>query len=408
MAEIVVEAAIPEGDRWEKLRQSPRRSYRCFQSIAPCDRPPTFVPRRFIEVECRDISSGGLSYYSDKPVDYRSLVVALGKPEEPIYVAAEVVRVLETRRDGRTVFLIGCRFTHRVMDAEGTESPSPDQGSPALAAILQRIGEVSTIPEMATEMLRTVGDPNASLADVAALFSQDPALATRVLRLVNSSAFGITQRVANLEQAVAILGARQLRDLVMAVAISHLFRSSENFGQYSRVGLWRHMVAVGACSRLIARSIGIEPIEDIFLMGLLHDFGIVLEDQYVHQPFCRLLRDLNPAQSLVEQERQHLGFDHASLGAHVAEKMKFPPVIRKSIQYHHNALACQDEDRQAVRCVHLANVICTLRGYFSVHREVVQPVSPQELELPLTDKAVPSIGEELDEEIAKSAYLFQL
>ena len=53
--------------------------------------------------------------------------------------------------------------------------------------------------------------------------------------------------------------------------------------------------------------------EDAFVAGLLHDIGIVLEDQYVHEHFCRVIQDINDAATLSEVEQSRLGFDHGGL-----------------------------------------------------------------------------------------------
>jgi putative nucleotidyltransferase with HDIG domain len=168
------------------------------------------------------------------------------------------------------------------------------------------------------------------------------------------------------------------------------------------------MVAVGICSRVIARHISLPDAEDVFLAGLLHDIGIVLEDQYVHQQFCEILRQLDPDKPLVEQERQYLAFDHTTLGARVAEKWKFPQMVLNAIRYHHQSKSYQEQDRYVVRCVELANAICTGHGFYSVHRRMVDAVSPDELDLPLDAEAVEKIDASFHTDLEKSAELLNL
>ena len=95
-----------------------------------------------------------------------------------------------------------------------------------------------------------------------------------------------------MQQAIAYLGVRQIRNLAMTASTSKLFSSNEKIGPYSRSGLWQHLVSVGICARLLAMRLNLKNFEDIFLAGLLHDIGIVLEDQHVHDPFVAAMDSL--------------------------------------------------------------------------------------------------------------------
>ncbi len=168
------------------------------------------------------------------------------------------------------------------------------------------------------------------------------------------------------------------------------------------------MVAVGLCARLIAQRIGLPEIEDVFLAGLLHDIGIVLEDQYAHQHFCKIVRSVAADRSLVEQERDYLAFDHTTLGGRVAELWKFPQGVLNAIHYHHASSSYEEDDKMVVRCVELANVICTSKGYSSVGQNLLRATRIAELAIPLPEDGVASLAEELRNELQKSASLFEL
>lgn len=94
-------------------RRSIRRSYHYVQRIAPLvgDRMPR--PDQFFEVQCNDISAGGISFFLDKPPAFEHLVVALGREPALSYFAADVARVASIDRGGAKSYLVGCRFTGR-------------------------------------------------------------------------------------------------------------------------------------------------------------------------------------------------------------------------------------------------------------------------------------------------------
>ena len=96
------------------LRASPRRAFRYLQRIAPVfgGQPPG--QGDFFEVECEDISAGGIAFHLNRQPDFETLVVALGKPPWQSYLSARVVRCVKTERGGVRGFLVGCSFTGKV------------------------------------------------------------------------------------------------------------------------------------------------------------------------------------------------------------------------------------------------------------------------------------------------------
>ncbi|MGQ9575755.1 MAG: GAF domain-containing protein [Thermoguttaceae bacterium] len=97
-----------------ELRSSPRRAFKYYQMIAPMFGGVLPKRKKFFEVECEDISAGGIAFYMNRPPDFDTLVVALGRPPAESYLTARVVRVAKKERDGQRLYLVGCRFTGRV------------------------------------------------------------------------------------------------------------------------------------------------------------------------------------------------------------------------------------------------------------------------------------------------------
>jgi PAS domain S-box-containing protein len=98
----------------EELRTSPRQVFNYRQLIAPMYNRRFPSREQFFEVECKDISAGGIAFRLPERPDFDTLVVLLGKPPTESHFVAKVVRVAEEEHWGRVMFLIGCRFTGRV------------------------------------------------------------------------------------------------------------------------------------------------------------------------------------------------------------------------------------------------------------------------------------------------------
>ncbi|MBN1908940.1 MAG: HDOD domain-containing protein [Pirellulales bacterium] len=291
-------------------------------------------------------------------------------------------------------------MTRVQFQSEGTPIP--------LEKVVQRIDEISTLPHVALRVMEVANNADSGAVDLKEAMEGDAALSARVLRVVNSSAFATRTQITNLQQAIAYLGLKQIRNLAMTASVSELFSKDEAIGPYRRSALWRHLVSVGICARLIAMRRKIHNFEDAFLAGLLHDIGIVLEDQHLHEPFCDVIRSLDESRSLIDIEREHLGFDHTLLAEKVAETWGFPEVIKAAIRYHHMSVRYRGSEVPIVRCVEVANLICTLKGIPSVGLKLVKFSPPALAGLGLTKEDIAVLANDLDNELVVNANLFQM
>ncbi|HYW79224.1 MAG TPA: HDOD domain-containing protein [Thermoguttaceae bacterium] len=283
-----------------------------------------------------------------------------------------------------------------------------NQKRQSIEEVLRRIEEISTLPTVALRVMEVVNDESSGASDLKDAMECDAALSARVLRCVNSSAYATRTEVTNLQQAIAYLGLKQIRNLAMTASVSELFKKDGEIGCYRRLQLWRHLVSVGICARLIAMQRQVANFEDAFLAGLLHDIGIVLEDQHVHKPFCKVIGSLDTAKALAAAERAQLGFDHTQLGEKVAELWRFPNAVRAAMRYHHMSGQCKGEEITIVRCVEVANLICTLKGITSVGMKLVAMSTSVIESLSLTREDVVVLADNLDSELAANATLFEL
>ena len=279
---------------------------------------------------------------------------------------------------------------------------------PTLDSVVRRIDEISTLPHISLQVMEVANEPDSSAADLKEVVEGDAALSARILRCVNSSAYGTRTKVTNLQHAIAYLGLKQIRNLAITASVSELFKKEEAVGSYLRSQLWRHLVSVGICARLIAMRREFENFEGMFLAGLLHDIGIVLEDQYVHEPFREVIERLDDDKTLATVELECLGFAHTVLGARVAETWKFAGSVTDAIRHHHNSAKYRGEHIDVVRCVEVANLLCTLKGISSVGRKLVMSSQSALEGLSLTKEDVAVLIEDLDREIQRNTDLFQM
>lgn len=231
--------------------------------------------------------------------------------------------------------------------------------------LLEEVKTASTLPQVLTEVMEVTADPKAGAEDLYLVMRNDPPLTAKVLNVVNSSYYALEEEMSDLKRAVAYLGFKVVRNIALTASVCDLFKekAGEGISGYSRLALWKHCVATAFCARFVAHKRHFGHAEDLYAAGLLHDIGVILEDQYVHESFAEIVQQPTVKRmGLAPLERRKLGFDHAKLGAQVAKQWKLPQLMVESIASHHDLKhAVHYRTEAAYVCV--ANDICHELGY---------------------------------------------
>ena len=280
----------------------------------------------------------------------------------------------------------------------GTSGPGNQPREVLVKRLFTRISEVSTLPAVAIRIVEVANDPESEAADLLEVVEFDAALATRIIRTVNSSYYALQNKVAELKLAITLLGFKEIRNLAMTAYIAQLFKRPARHAHYSREGLWNHLIGVGTVAKLIAETSKKVAPREAYLAGLLHDLGFILIDQYLHKPFCKMLDAMGPEVPVCQVEEEILGFDHAELGAFVADQWRLPKQLTTAIRYHHDPDRYQGEHAEMVYVVALANFFCHLKDLSSLGVSHTQP-PPAEwfTALGLQKADIARIWEHLDE-----------
>lgn len=232
---------------------------------------------------------------------------------------------------------------------------------PELQQALARVGEISSLPEITTRIVEVVEDPRATAHDMHDIIRTDPALATKVLRVVNSAFYGLPSQVASLERAILLLGLSAVKNIALAASLSRLFNAEVLSGQFAARDLWRHCVAVGVCSRLIASGV---QADEAFLAGLVHDMGLIVVQQLFPAKLKAVAAQCHAAsESFCALEQLVVGADHQAFGGVLAARWRFPPVLRLAIAFHHEPLALPAEYQKTAAIVYVADTLCGRERY---------------------------------------------
>ena len=235
-----------------------------------------------------------------------------------------------------------------------------------LKRALDAIGDIPPIPQVANRVMTAVADPSTSADDLRGIIELDPSLAARILRVANSSLYGFRREVETLRHAITLLGFRTVECTVMAASLRDVFT---NFGLSEKL-LWEHSTMCGVVGGRLAGYGAIDvPREPAFTAGLLHDLGkIVMANVYRTRYAKVMARIYNEGVSYVEAETDEFEFDHALLGAHVAETWQLPEALVLAIRHHHDDPSELPETMtpEQVRLTALTTVttrVCTRLGH---------------------------------------------
>lgn len=277
-----------------------------------------------------------------------------------------------------------------------------------LASVVRSAGNISTLPQIAVKIMQLTASSDTPIDELEEAIAGDPAMTTRVLRTVNSSAFALRERISTLHQAISYLGFQAIRSLTVALSVSKVFKDGEQIGKYDRVGLWRHLVSVGLCARLVADHCRINSREDVYLAGLLHDIGYILADEHDHRYFVKYIASLEEGDIAPDQERKVMGYDHTQLGSRVAKEWRLPDFICTAIRFHHASQACRGEYAKVAQCVEVADFLCTFKGITALGTSLSKP-APQVLQaLDLSRDDLSTLLDKLKDQIADNNLLFEM
>ncbi|MGM0681771.1 MAG: HDOD domain-containing protein, partial [Thermodesulfobacteriota bacterium] len=199
----------------------------------------------------------------------------------------------------------------------------------------QKFSNLKTLPQVALKVTELAADENSTMYDFEEVIRLDPVLVSRLLRLVNSPYFGLVQKVESISRALVFTGMKQLRNLVALESLGSFFKGGEDREIFSK-DLWLYSVTVAILAEMIARRIFGRQGEDVFLAGIIHDIGFIVEDQVVGDKLREACGKFYRGEaSLTECEREAIGADHTEVGFIIAGDWNLSAEILESIRSHH-------------------------------------------------------------------------
>jgi putative nucleotidyltransferase with HDIG domain len=200
-----------------------------------------------------------------------------------------------------------------------------------------------------------------SIAEIEKILRYDPGLTANVLKLANSSYFGIPSKVGSLKHAIALLGVKRFSQLVLTACMSNNIDKAVEGYDLPPGDLWRHSIAVSKTAEALAKFVKLTDAGDVFTPALLHDMGKVLLDKFINEGAQAIKDVVAGGVPWVVAENMILGTDHAEIGAQILAHWSFPSDIVNAVRLHHNPERVKQSNGQT-EIVYLSNMLCNSHG----------------------------------------------
>ena len=231
-----------------------------------------------------------------------------------------------------------------------------------LEDLVEKTIDLPSLPAAAMAIVRETEQPSATAHTIAQYVAQDQALAARILRLANSSYYGLGRQVLDVSDAIVILGMRCIRNLCMVASTYPWMVNPSNGYVLGPRDLWTHSFAVAVGAKIIAERTGKAAGEQALTAGLMHNLGKMALGVW-HEKEIPVVVSLARGANITaeEAERRILGYSHCEVGLQMAEAWNLPKALVEVMGYHHEPNRC-NAGNPLVDCVHVADYLTMSMG----------------------------------------------
>lgn len=264
---------------------------------------------------------------------------------------------------------------------------------------------IPSLSPTASKVIQLANNINTPPPELTKAIKLDPVLSAKVLKLVNSSYFALSNQIVSLEKAVIMLGLNTIKNLALSAAVLAQVEAKKKVENFDQEGFWKHSLAVGVTAKLIAQRRGIDKkvIEDYFIAGLLHDLGVLAESKIFPEEFQRIILSVESISLLDAEEVILEGLSHCRIGKVLAERWNLSGDLPNVLLMHHKPFEQNEEPSEMTLSVYLANIICKNNGVGLVLDQPPIEINPRAFQkLGIEASIEAEILEVLESEIGKA------
>jgi len=264
---------------------------------------------------------------------------------------------------------------------------------------------IASLKATLCKIIEAIHNPDSSVTELKNLIEVDPPLSANVLRRANSAFYGMRRGIASILDAIIFIGFDAVVELTLNQKFFELFQQNgQEIHSYSRRALWEHSIGVALCGKLLYRREFRKNGGDMYTAGLLHDIGIIVEDQFLHAELISILADMKKNElDMLSAENAVLGYCHENIGEGLARNWNFPEELCQVIGRAERPEAGDASQLLMADTLYIANCACQQRGVGFSEASQVDPSTYEDClnRLQIQDRAVGFIMDEVETQITK-------
>ncbi len=243
-----------------------------------------------------------------------------------------------------------------IAPATKRENPVPLN----LPQLISGVSELFSIPLVFSQIVELLNDDTLSVAKLAQVFDKDPGLSVKLLRMVNSPHYGLSNKVDSIQRAISLLGTDELRKLSLGRSLIKDF-SDLPAGLLDPEQFWRHSIRCGLFAKNLAEMTGADHPQQYFTGGLLHDIGrLTMIERMPELYYAAVIQARQQQQSMHRAEQEILKLDHALVGQFLGERWGLDTPLLRMIAGHHSPRLANYSQESCI--MHVADIFAHVSG----------------------------------------------
>ncbi|MBI5387354.1 MAG: HDOD domain-containing protein [Verrucomicrobia bacterium] len=228
-----------------------------------------------------------------------------------------------------------------------------------LLRLVSQMERLPSLPAFYKELVGLLSNPEVSMDQVGEVIARDIAMTAQILKVVNSSFFGLRRQISSAAEAASYLGADILRSLVLSLNAFSQFQGAKAGGLCPEA-LWSHSLQVGLAAKLVAQAerTRVQMAEDSFVSGLLHDTGkLVLASYFPREYTLTCQAAVERGLAACQAERETFGCNHAEVGGYLLGLWGLPAQVVDAVNLHHAPSTSPLREFTPLTAVHVADAL---------------------------------------------------
>ena len=236
-------------------------------------------------------------------------------------------------------------------------------GSEKIVLAASNIGKLIAFPFTIAKVAKLADNNESNARDLARVIQSDQSMASNIIKVANTVFFAGKTRVSKVSDAIVRIGFNETKKIALTLSVMKIVDQKDKSFGFSRNDFWYHSLSTAIIAEQIAKISQYNNSSQVYLAGLLHEFMVLLYDEYFRTPFEKMIslnydeyKDIDTASTDI------IGIKPGDITNELFEKWKIPASITKAISHHKNYNDIREKELDAdalkvTKIIGVANII---------------------------------------------------